>query len=189
MAGGIDLQGCGRLQVGRDAHGVPTRVHGLIDVWRGTLQARGVHFFPSRIQHLIHFAGRQLEAFRDLFFRGPHVKHILGRIVVHLADFVDVVMQCCHGQFMFAQHRVGFVESPGEVIAIVIHGIIRILGSVEAAMLLIAEPDIYPADDVARHLGKEAEAGYLICVNVVLQQFGVVVAHLLKVRHDPALIH
>ena len=56
-------------------------------------------------------------------------------------------------------------------------------------MLTIAEPLVHPADDVTRNGRKEFRTGRLISVDIVLQEFGVVVAHFLEVRHHPALVH
>ena len=126
---------------------------------------------------------------RDFLDRGPHVQHILRRIVMHLADFVDVIVQGRHFGLLLRQHGAGFFERPGEVIAVVVHGDVGILRREEAAALAIAEPLVHPANDVAGHAGEEFLAGGLIAVHVILQQFGIVVAHLLEVRHHPALVH
>src|SRR5208283_6038460 len=40
----------------------------------------------------------------------------------------------------------------------------------------------------AGYTGEELRARGLIGVNIILQEFGVVVAHLLEVRHDPAFV-
>ena len=55
-------------------------------------------------------------------------------------------------------------------------------------MLAVAEPLVHPAHDVARHRGEEFLTGRLVGMNVILEQLGVVVGHLLEVRDDPALI-
>ena len=91
-------------------------------------------------------------------------------------------------ELFVAQNRLGLVDGPGEVIAIVVEIDVGILRGVEAAVLAVAEPLVHPADDVARHVRVELVAEDLVGVDVVLQQLGVVVRHLLEVRHDPALV-
>ena len=83
----------------------------------------------------------------------------------------------------------GFFQSPGEVIAVVVHGVVGVLGSVETALLSITQPLIHPANDVLGHTGKGLQTSCLIGMHEVLQQLRVVVGHLFKMRHHPALIH
>ena len=109
--------------------------------------------------------------------------------MVHLADFVDVVAQTRDRRFFFGQDGLHLRPRPGEIVAIVVHRVVGILGGVKAATLAVTEPFIHPADDVAGHRGEEFRAGHLVGVDIILQQFGIVVAHLLEVRHDPVLVH
>ena len=57
---------------------------------------------------------------------------------MHLADFIDVVVQASNFGFFFVQDRLGLVHGPGKVVSIVIHGIIGVLRRVESAVLPIA---------------------------------------------------
>ena len=74
---------------------------------------------------------------------------------MHVPGFLNVVMKRGDGSFLFAQCRFRFFESPGEVIAVIVHRIIGILRSVEAAMGAVAEPFVHPANHVARHSGEK----------------------------------
>ena len=108
---------------------------------------------------------------------------------MHVPDFLNVVIEHRHRCLVFAQRRFRFLQSPGEIIAVILHRIIRILRSVKAAMRAVAEPFVHPADDVARHLREKFLPGRLISVHIVFQQLRIVVTHLLEMRHDPALVH
>ena len=116
-------------------------------------------------------------------------QHVLGHIVMHLARFLDIEMQRGHLELLLAQDRLGFPQGPGKVVAIVIEIDVGVLRGVEAAVLAIAEPLIHPADNVAGHMRVELITEDLVRVDVILQQLGIVVRHLLEVRHDPALVH
>ena len=97
----------------------------------------------------------------------PKVEHILGRIVMHVPDFLNVVVQRRHRCLIFAQRRFRLLQSPGEIIAVILHRIIRILRSVKAAVRVVAEPFVHPANDVARHLREKFLPGRLISVHIV----------------------
>ena len=98
---------------------------------------------------------RQTQAFANLLHRGALVQHVLGGIVVHLANFVDVIVQAGYARFLFGKNSLRFLQSPGEVIAVVVHGVVGILRGVEAAVLAVAEPLVHPANDVAGYGGEE----------------------------------
>src|SRR5439155_9127851 len=53
----------------------------------------------------------------------------------------------------------------------------------------VAKNFIHPANDVAGDIGEEFVLRSLICVNVVLQQLGIVIRHLLEMRDDPTLVN
>src|SRR5580700_8953928 len=55
-------------------------------------------------------------------------------------------------------------------------------------MSAVAQPFVHPPNNVTRHACKKIVACSLISVYITLQQLRVVIAHLLEVRHDPALI-
>ena len=90
-------------------------------------------------------------------------------VVVHLANFADVVVKRDDLELLLIENRLGFVASPREVIAIVVEADVGILRSVETAVLAIAEPVVHPANDVAGDVCEERIAGDLVGVNVVLQ--------------------
>ena len=107
---------------------------------------------------------------------------------MHVADFADVVVSRGDLEFVGVEHRAGLVQRPREVVAVIVHRVVGVLRSVEAAALAVAQPFVHPANDVSRHRRKERNARRLVGVHVVLQQLGVVVRHLLEVRHHPALV-
>ncbi len=178
-----------RFQIRRDAHAVPSHINRLVDVRRGPLQPRGIHLLLRRIEQATHTLGAETHPAGNFLNRSAHIEHVLRGIVMHLADLVDVIVQRRNLRFVFREHSAGFVQCPGEVVAIVIHRNVGVLRSVKTAALAVAQPLIHPADDVARHASKKLRAGGLVPVYVILQQFGIVVAHLLEVRYHPALIH
>ena len=108
---------------------------------------------------------------------------------MHLPDLIDVISQRGNLRFILCQHSSRLVQGPSEVIAVIVHVDVGVLRSIESAALAIAQPLVHPADDVSRYICKELFPGCLIGVHVVLQQFRVVVRHLLEVRHHPAFIH
>ena len=116
------------------------------------------------------------------------MEDVLGVVVMHVADFLNVVIARSDCRFLFGEHSFGFRERPGEIVAVVIHGKIGVLRSVKAAVGAVAEPFIHPADDVAGDGREEHVARHLIGVHIVLQQLRIVVAHFLEVGDDPALI-
>ena len=74
---------------------------------------------------------------------------------MHVADFPDAVIRDRHRRFFGRERGLRFFQSPGEVVAIVVHGIVGILRGVEAAMGAVAEPLVDPANDVAGDAGEE----------------------------------
>src|SRR2546423_1106788 len=87
-----------------DEKRIPTGVDRLIYVWRLPLQASGVHFLFGRLEKLSYPLGRDFQTRGDLVDRRPLVKYILCRIVVHLTDFIDVVVQTGNLEFLFVQN-------------------------------------------------------------------------------------
>ena len=55
-------------------------------------------------------------------------------------------------------------------------------------MRAITEPIVHPANNVARNACEKLVSCRLVCVHIILQQFGVVIAHLFEMRDDPAFI-
>ena len=109
--------------------------------------------------------------------------------MVHLTHFANVVAQHGRLQLVRAERGLGLVQRPGKVVAIVFQRNIRVLRGVKTAVLLVSKPLVHPVNHVPRHKSKKLVAGKLVSVNVVLQQLGIVVRHLFKVRHNPVFIH
>src|SRR5664279_3891072 len=109
--------------------------------------------------------------------------------MMHLADFGDVIVQSEGLKFVGTEDGFGLVNGPGKVVAIVVEVDVSVLGGIKAAMFAIGKPLVHPADDVSGDAPVEIVAKYLESVNVVFEQFRVVVRHLLEVRNDPALIN
>ncbi len=116
------------------------------------------------------------------------MEHILLWIVVHVAEFADVVVQLRDAQLLGRKDRRGFFARPGKVVAIVIERNVGVLRRIKPAALLVAQPLIHPAHDVLRNGCKLWLDEGLKRMNVVAEQAGVVVKHLLEMRDDPALI-
>ena len=117
------------------------------------------------------------------------MEHVLGGIVVHVAEFADVPVQRWRRRvFGGVQDGAGLVQRPGKVIAVVVEVDVGILRGVEAAALAVGHDGIEPGDDLARCLAEVFADEALKAVHVIAQQFGVVVEHLLEVRNDPALV-
>ena len=91
-------------------------------------------------------------------------------------------------EFVLAQDSFGFVDCPGKVITIVVKIDVGVLRSIKSAVLAIAQPLVHPADNITGHVRVEFIAEHLVRVNVVLQKLGIVIRHLLEMRHNPALV-
>ena len=117
------------------------------------------------------------------------MEHILRRIVLHVAYLADVVVGGRDAELRGGEHFGRFVQSPGEVVAIIVQREVGVLGCIESAAFAVAQPLVHPAHDVAGDAGKLRLAEGLVCVHVVLQQFAVVVRHLLEVGDDPVFVH
>ena len=89
--------------------------------------------------------------------------------MVHLAHFVDVIMQGRNLHFFFGQDGAGLVKRPRKIIAIIVHRNVGILRSIEAATLPVAQPLVHPANNVACDICHELRAGGLIGMHIVLQ--------------------
>ena len=189
LPGSIEAKNLGGFKVRRNAESIPAHVNRLINVGSRPLQPRGIHLLLSRFQSRAHGLQRKIQPFTDFLERSADIENILRRNVVHFANFIDVITQTGDFRLFFSQDGFGFFQRPRKVVAIVVHRIIGILRGIEPAVFTIRKPFIHPANDVARNLGKKFRAGHLISVHIVLQQLGVVIAHLLEVRHDPALVY
>ena len=179
-----------RLQHRRDAQRVPSGVQRAVDERRRPLQ-------PRRVQLLLRLtpaAPRSPPACDSAWPQSAppasrtHSTFFAGSCGISPL-LADVVVRGGHGEFVRAQHGARLFQRPGEVAAVVVQIDVGVLRAVVAAALAVAQPLAQPAQNVARHIGKERIARGLPGVHVVLQQLGVVIGHLLEVRHAPALIH
>ena len=117
------------------------------------------------------------------------MQHILGGIVVHVAELANVPVSRCEVQFGGIEHSTGFFECPGEVVAVVIEIDIGILRSVESAPFPIGHHPVKPGHDLLRRLAEVFTDETLEAVHIVAQEFGVVVEHFFEMRNNPALVH
>ena len=101
---------------------------------------------------------------------------------------LDVVVQLDRSGFFRSQHCADFAERPGEVVAVVVEGIVGILAGIKTATLLVRENFVHPGDDAFGGFPQERIARNAPGVQVVSQQLGIVVGHFLEVRDEPALV-
>ena len=132
---------------------------------------------------------RDLRRLGNLRQRVLNVQHILQRVVVHIAHQADVEERLNDRHLLRCQHVGGLIACPRKVVAVVVKRVVGILRGIEAAMFPVAHPRIDPGDDLTGNAFALRLAKALVRVHVIPQQLRVVVAHLLEVRHDPALIH
>ena len=116
------------------------------------------------------------------------VEDVFFRVMVHVADGSEVEEGFGDSHFFRGEDCGGFGAGPGEVVAVVFEGVVGVLGCVEAAALAVAHPVVDPDYGLAGYPGALGLGEGLEGVDVIFQQFGVVVGHLLEVRDDPALI-
>ena len=124
----VQIKHLRRLQVRRDAHGIPAHVHRLVDERRRSLQTRRVQLCLRRGEQIERLALLDAESRGDFFRQSAHPQHVLRRVVVHLADRLDVVVQSDGLELFVGQHGLRFVDRPGEVIAVIVEvdvGILR----------------------------------------------------------------
>ena len=115
-------------------------------------------------------------------------QHILCRIVVHFAVRFDVVVQLHDARFFRRQRRAKFLQSPGEVVAVIVERVVRVLAGIKAAVHLIGKHFVDPADDALCCFAKQWIQSDLPAVQIVPQELGIVVAHFLEMRNQPALV-
>ena len=109
---------------------------------------------------------------------------------MHLALRFHIETQLSDARFFGRKRGAKFVQRPGEIIAVVIERVVRVLACVEAAIFLDPRVRlIHPRDNAFGDLTEERIAGNLPTMNVILEQLRIVVGHLLEVRHEPAFVH
>ena len=121
--------------------------------------------------------------------RRIHMQHVLGRVVVHVAQLANVPIAGRKLQLLLVQHGPGLVHRPRKVVAVVVQPHIRVLRCIKAAALAVRHRRVQPAHNLLRRLQKILAHKTLEAMHVIAQQLGVVVEHLLKVRNHPALVH
>ena len=107
LAGVIEAEDLSGLQVCRNAHRVPVDIYGLVDEGRWPLQARGVQLGLGRGQQVERLGDINAHARGNFLRQRAYPQHVLGRIVMHLARFLDVEMQRGRLEFFVAQDRLG----------------------------------------------------------------------------------
>src|SRR5206468_10037444 len=83
------------FKISGNAQCVPAYIDSLIHERGWSLQTRSVHLLLCRFQKLLNPFLRKLRSRDYLVDESALVKHILCRIMMHLANFVDVIMQAC----------------------------------------------------------------------------------------------
>ena len=86
------------------------------------------------------------------------------------------------------QRRARLSQRPGEVVAVVVEVDVGVLRGIKAAPFAVAQGRLQPAHDFFHGAQKILAPQVLVAVQVVAQQFGIVVEHLLEVRNRPALV-
>ena len=127
---------------------------------------------------------------RQLGERSLHVQNILGRVVVHVAQLANVPILRRKFHLGRIENGASFIDSPCKVVAVVVEAHIGVLRSIKAAAFAVRHRRVEPRHNLAR--GSEKVLAHIIALesmHVIAQQLGVVVEHLLEVRHHPALIH
>ena len=109
--------------------------------------------------------------------------------MVHLAPRFHVVIQLHHARFLGGKSRTQLLKRPGKIVAVVIERIIGVLAGVEAALRLVGEDLVHPADDSFGDFAEERITGHLPGVEIVPKKLGIVVTHFFEVRNQPALVH
>ena len=85
-----DAQHACRFKISRDRHRVPTGIKRTVDERRWPPAAGGQKLLPRRIDKRPHITDCPVHLGGQFFDCVLAVKHILGRIVVHVAEFADI---------------------------------------------------------------------------------------------------
>ncbi len=141
------------------------------------------------MQHGPRLLDGQMAAGGEVLKRNRHGQHVARRIVLHLAALVDAVIRRRQLELLRRQRLPRLSPRPSEVVAIVVQGDVGVLAGVEAGLAAVGQHLIGPAQNVQGHAAETLAAGGLRRVNVVFQQLGVVIGHLLEMRHSPMLVH
>ncbi len=85
--------------------------------------------------------------------------------------------------------RAKFLQSPREIIAVIVERVVSVLTGIEAAIYLVGKYFVDPADDAFGGFAQERIQRDLPAVQIISQQLGIVVTHFLEMGNEPALIH
>ncbi len=83
----------------------------------------------------LNFALRADSGAHDFFNGEVAVQDVLLRIVVHIAEGTDVVIELRDGEFVRREDGCGFLACPGKVVAVVFERDVGVLRRVETAAL------------------------------------------------------
>ena len=84
LARAVQLQHRSRLQISRDAHGIPVHIYRLVYIRSWPLPPRLVHLLFGGIQNGMHLLRSFFNSLADVFDAGSPVQHVLGMVVVLL---------------------------------------------------------------------------------------------------------
>ena len=132
------------FKVGRDEHRVPRDVHRLVDKGSGTLAARFHHLALGLQFDADDFVFLSLENLSDLGKIASDPKNIFCGIVMHFTVGLNIVVELDYARFFGCEDSANFVQSPREIVAVVIQRVVGILAGIEAAILLVGENQIDP---------------------------------------------
>src|SRR5258707_6357236 len=107
---------------------------------------------------------------------------------MHFAMRFDVINLLYKLRFLTGENRTHFLQRPSKTVTIVVERVIRVLTGVKAPVYLIRQDFVNPRDDA---FGSCTELWILRDsppVQVVLQEFGIVVGHFFEVGDQPALV-
>ncbi len=191
---GVHAQDAGRLQVGGDRHCVPAGIKRAVDERRGALAAGRKQLLAGRVERRAKLVGPDAGLGRQFFNGLLDVEDVLGRVVVHVAQFADVPIQenqiqLGRGEAGGGERLAGFGERPGKVVAVVVQVDVGVLRGIEPTALAVVHGGVEPVHNLQRCRAEILAGKALKAVQVVAQQLGVVVEHLLKVWNDPAFVH
>ncbi len=107
---------------------------------------------------------------------------------MHFAARADVVIRLGDARFIRGEHGAHFELRPGEIVAVVVERLVRVLAGEEAAARWIGKDFTDPGDDAFGGFAKQRFTRHLKSVEIIPQKFGIVVGHFLEMRDAPALV-
>ena len=134
----LKIQHSRGFKIRRNRQSIPVHIDRLVNIRRGPLQARGIHFLSSGIEQRFCLFHADRTPSRHLCHGEIDVQSVLLRIVVHVPHFTDVEVGPRDPQLLRSQYGGGFCECPREIIPIVIERIVGILRGIKPAALSVA---------------------------------------------------